>query len=119
MPILVNFMGFTRGIGLNLLSSVIAIVNPIKVVEIFSQRASKNLPAVPELQVVSEYKKMFTDKFVPDPYQLHRIPSMTDENKGWELEPRQVREMICLAYLSQALPEDVLSLTHEKVDLYE
>lgn len=112
-------MGITKGIGFELLSSVICLVKPDKVVEIFSKKNYKNFALTPECNEISKSCKMFLEDLEPDPYEICRVPSMSESNKGWELGPRQVREMLCLSYLSQILPEGVLSLTNERVPLYE
>lgn len=118
-PILVNTMGFTRGLGVPIFASVVAMVKPERVVEIYSKKHSKNFAEAITFQNVEQQRKLFTKEISPAPFEVVNVSAMSDFNSGWELEARQVREMCILSYLSEMLPDGVLSLNDPSVPLYE
>lgn len=118
MPILINCMGFTRGLGLELMISILNIVQPHRVIELYGS-PQKNFAELLNYNDVKTRNELFgykSEALVP--YALFRVKSMSSSNKGWELQPRQVREMSILAYFSQVLPDNVLSITDKSIPLY-
>lgn len=115
IPTLINYMGYTHDIGINILSAVIIQVEPTDVLQICSRDSKKNYKYILETNVIVENAQLF----VPSKnlnYKLHKIESLSDENNGWTAEPRQLREMCLLAYLREMIDSD--SIFRTKVALY-
>ncbi|XP_044259863.1 polynucleotide 5'-hydroxyl-kinase NOL9 [Tribolium madens] len=113
IPTVVNYMGYTHGMGLNILSAVIVHVQPTDILQICSRDSKKNYKCLLEEDFVMENAKLF----VPDlniilHYNLHKIESKSDENDGWTAEPRQLREMSVLAFVREMINSDSIYKTY-------
>lgn len=120
IPTLINYMGFSLGIGLNVACSVIAEVKPTIVVQIQSHYHKKNFSML--LTPESITKNMLVPVNVtPEElsYQLVTLDAMSDSCSGFSFQPRQIREMCTLAYISQMFPNGVCSLTDPAVPVYK
>lgn len=116
-------MGFCQGIGLNIACSVIAEIKPTTVVQIQSQNQKKNFSRLltPECIVHNMLlRSLLPINVTPEElsYQFITVDSMSDDCWGFTFQPRQIREMCALAYMSQVLPEDACSLTDPSVPVY-
>jgi polynucleotide 5'-kinase involved in rRNA processing len=116
-PTLINYMGYTHGIGINILSAVIACVHPTDILQISSQDAKKNYKFLLSAEVVRENAKLFHSTSSTLDYNLHQIESMCDQNEGWTAESRQLREMCILSHVSNMT--DSNSLFKTKSPLYK
>lgn len=118
-------MGFSQGIGLNIISSAIKFIQPTDIVQIYSKNRNKNFKVDLTYDAVEENRKLFSDEDKPHlnyselKYKLHKVLAMNDESDGWSLEPRQSREMYVLAYFGQMMRNGVNSLTSHKLSMYE
>lgn len=113
-------MGFTTGIGINIVSSIIAAVQPTSVVQIVSRNRKKNFPCVLTVDNVLGNLELFYRQNLPHlSYQLDTVPSMTDINDGWSLEPRQLREMCILSYFGQLVKDGNKPITSSDVLKYQ
>lgn len=117
-------MGFTFGIGLNIACSVIAEIKPTSIVQIQSQNQKKNFSRLLTPECIM--KNMLLRSLLPVnvtreelSYQFITLDSMSDVCSGFTFQPRQIREMCALAYMSQVLPEDICSLTDSSVPIYK
>lgn len=113
-------MGFSLGIGLNIACSVIAEVNPTIVVQIQSHYHKKNFSRLLTPECIIE-NMLVPINVTPEElsYQLVVLDAMSDSCSGFAFQPRQVREMCTLAYISQMFPHGVCSLTNPAVPVYK
>lgn len=102
IPTLVNFMGFTHGIGVNILSAAICLCRPTDVVQIRSQNNKNNYKCNLTPEVVLENAEIFISGQTLS-YSLLEMESLCDNFSGWVAEPRQLREMSVLSYLSKMI----------------
>ncbi|EEZ97796.2 Polynucleotide 5'-hydroxyl-kinase NOL9-like Protein [Tribolium castaneum] len=112
IPTLVNYMGYTHGMGLNILSAVIIHVQPTDILQISSRDSKKNYKSVLETDIVAEKAQLFVSNLKNLHYNLHQIESKCDENDGWTAEPRQLREMTILAYIREMINSDSVFKTN-------
>lgn len=120
VPTLINYMGFSKGIGIKIISSAISYIQPTDIVQINSTIYQKNFSNDLSLNVVKENCNFFGGEPNLLNFNLHIIPSMSDQKaRGWSLEPRQVREMCVLAYLGQMMKENIATLTDKELPMYK
>ncbi|XP_063930696.1 polynucleotide 5'-hydroxyl-kinase NOL9-like [Zophobas morio] len=100
IPTLINYMGYTHGVGINILSAVITQIQPTDVLQICSQNSKKNYKFSLKTGVIKQNAKLFVSEKTNLNYNLHQIESMCDGNDSWTAEPRQLREMCVLSYIS-------------------
>lgn len=93
-------MGFTHGIGINILSAAIYLCRPTDVVQINSQNSKNNYESALTPEVVAKNAEIFVSGEAIS-YNLLEVESMCDNFSGWVAEPRQLREMSLLSYLSR------------------
>lgn len=119
MITLINYMGYTNGLAIKVVSTVIALVKPTNIVQIESQKKNRNF--VCDLNVANIRRNC--DYFGGDPtnlnYRLHKVMSLAGNNTGWKLEPRVARELCLLAYLGEGMTEVICSLTDHNLPMYE
>ncbi|XP_001607103.1 polynucleotide 5'-hydroxyl-kinase NOL9 [Nasonia vitripennis] len=112
-PIIVNTMGFCRGIGLDICIFLIKLIDPTNVIQLTSKRPRNNFEFALEKKTINKHKQFSiswdTDKSVFErtcDYQLHCVPSAAEGKRQfdtWNMEPRQQRELVLLSYLSQII----------------
>lgn len=111
-------MGYSKGLGIKIISTVITLLRPTNVVQIESKSKHKNF--VCDLNVANIRKNC--DYFGGSPsgltYKLHKLGSLADTNVGWKLEPRQARELAILAYLGEGMI-NINSLTDHNLPMYK
>ncbi|KAB0801391.1 hypothetical protein PPYR_05745 [Photinus pyralis] len=120
MPTIVNYMGYTRGFGLNIFSSVVCCVKPSSVIEIRSSNPNRNFAQCLSLDLIHKSAQILTRHSEElSNLEIITIPSMTDESNGWVLEPRKVREMCVLSYFGACLPHSQKYITDATNHLYK
>ncbi|KAK9887576.1 hypothetical protein WA026_023383 [Henosepilachna vigintioctopunctata] len=120
IPTLINYMGYTNDIAYHVVSSAVVILQPTKIVYIHSTNTKKNYKIPLNKKNIIKHSKLFCPNSKTDfNVEVVRIPSVTDENAGWTLEPRQMREMCILAYFGKLMTESVKSLQDFNIDMYE
>lgn len=107
LPWIINYMGFTKSIGTDLIVAIIKLFSPTLLVQIQSENNNRNYSTILDVDYVRNYK---TSVPVDIPnmklnYTLQVLNSEADYKvQGeWECEPRQIREMCILSYFSQML----------------
>ncbi|XP_023022136.2 polynucleotide 5'-hydroxyl-kinase NOL9 [Leptinotarsa decemlineata] len=111
IPTLINYMGFTQGVGLKIVSSAIAYIVPTDVVQISSQSSKKNFKEKLSPNTARKYCCFFEGDPSNINFKLHELPSMNDNNTGWTVGSRQAREMCVLSYVGRMMTRGVNSLT--------
>lgn len=111
-------MGYSKGLGIKIVSSVINLVKPTDVVQIESRHKNKNFPC--DLIAANVRKNChFGIEQAKLNYRLHKLTSSADNVSGWKLEARQGRELCVLAYFGEVMTNDISSLTDPNVPMYE
>lgn len=120
MPTIINYMGYTRGFGLNIFSSVVGCVKPSSIINILSSNPARNFSSRLSHRLIYQSAQTLTPNIKNlTNYEIITIPSMTDKNMGWTLEPRKIREMCVLCYFgttvlnTQKYITDVTSHTYK------
>lgn len=124
VPVVVNYMGFTKGIGLFLTSMILGLLKADVVVQIESQNENRNfnVDLTPDAVRQQLLASSSNEKMTLKEYKLVKLDSVANGNQanvGWELEPRQVREMCILAYMSGILPPQCKYLTEKDIRVYQ
>lgn len=113
-------MGFAQGIGLNIACTVIAKIVPSTVVQIQSSYTKKNFSKLLTPNCVTENLLLPVDVTAEElSYQFVTLMAMSDSCSGFTFQPRQIREMCSLAYISQILSDGVYSLTDPSLLVYK
>ncbi|XP_014208497.1 polynucleotide 5'-hydroxyl-kinase NOL9 [Copidosoma floridanum] len=112
-PLIVNTMGFCKGIGLDICIFLIKLIEPSNVIQILSKRPKNNFEFALLNHTVNEHKFSLmclnNDSQVSKKaciYELHYVPTMAEGKRHfetWNMEPRQQRELVLLSYLSQII----------------
>ncbi|PNF39225.1 hypothetical protein B7P43_G17627 [Cryptotermes secundus] len=118
MPWIVNTMGFNKGVGVDLTTSVIRMLKPQHVVQIQSANAEFNFPEPLSPPYVCSYQNRFCELPPDDPlkYVLHTMRTMAENKKGmapWGMGAPRLREAVILSYLSRMVqpPKYILADT--------
>lgn len=119
LPTFINLMGMTDGLGINLLSSIIAEVQPTQVVQIYSDHRPKNFKEDLTIDCVKRNRILLTPENSNElSFNYLKIKSVcTDLNNG-DLMPRNIRELCILSYFSQMMPNHCNHLTERDVKIY-
>ncbi|KAF2888176.1 hypothetical protein ILUMI_17998 [Ignelater luminosus] len=87
-------------------------VKQYTIIKIFDANKRNTFREAFSYQLIVEKSKLLAYSINALPkFKSYRVESAADCSPGWNLEPRQIREMFVLSYLAQMLPEGVLSLT--------
>ncbi|XP_033334173.2 polynucleotide 5'-hydroxyl-kinase NOL9 isoform X2 [Megalopta genalis] len=126
LPIVVNTMGFTSGIGWDLAIFTIKLAKPFLVVQIMSEKVKNNYPEHLSKEVINQVSKRVSwgvnvANWNEDcSHELCVIPSHAERksapvNDTWNMEPYQHRELVMTSYLSEILrdPVDSMSSCHD------
>ncbi|KAJ8667725.1 hypothetical protein QAD02_009388 [Eretmocerus hayati] len=129
-PIVINTMGFCRGVGLEICIYLIKLISPTDVVQIFSKKpknnfdltlVKKNVNSMVTPSVLSNCDLRIFDRRVD--YDLHYARTDAEGKRQfetWNMEPRQQREIAVLSYLSQIIEnagdESFCSLTSKTIN---
>lgn len=119
IPTLINYMGYSKGLGIHIVSSVITIVKPTNIIQIESRFKNKNFICDLNLANVRKNCNYFGGVHAGLNYRVHKLFSFAEETTGWKLEPRQARELCILAYLGEGMTESITSLTDHNLPMYE
>ncbi|XP_072384871.1 polynucleotide 5'-hydroxyl-kinase NOL9 [Diabrotica undecimpunctata] len=121
MPTLINYMGFTQSIGINIACSAVTFVKPTHVVQIKSLDEKNNFGTKLKAKIIKDYCNMFvSDTSNSLKYTHIEMMSMNSQKKvGLSLKPRQIREMAVVAYFSQIMSDDVNHLSSHKIPMYK
>ncbi|XP_043605455.1 polynucleotide 5'-hydroxyl-kinase NOL9 isoform X2 [Bombus pyrosoma] len=138
LPIVVNTMGFSQGIGWNIILFTIKLIRPSFVVQIMSEKSKNNYIEFLSKEVInrqqlswSSWSANVIDWSQPCDHELFVIHSNA-ERKGapgydnWNMEPYQKRELVMISYLSEIVQDswnsasryDPLSLSINKAVPY-
>ncbi|XP_024940474.1 polynucleotide 5'-hydroxyl-kinase NOL9 isoform X2 [Cephus cinctus] len=133
LPILVNTMGFCKGLGWDIIVRIIRLVRPSDVVQIISTRSKRNFDSLLYADVIGRKNHSWIDGKLEDEephqeplrYELHMVESRAELREGsvigesWEMEPHQQRDVAMLAYLAQILqtPQEKSLKFYEKHSL--
>lgn len=119
MPTVINYMGYSKGLGIKIASTVITLVKPTNLIQIDSRHKNKNFPCDLNLANIRKNCDYFRSEAVDFNYRIHKLISAAEEFKGWKLEPRQARELCILAYLGEGMTNSHKSLTDHNLPMYE
>ncbi|XP_043478682.1 polynucleotide 5'-hydroxyl-kinase NOL9 [Leptopilina heterotoma] len=107
LPVIVNTMGFCKGIGMDIALSIIRIFQPTNVIQIMSKKVRNNFENY-LTENAAKQKSSWTvyeeDKQIELCYNFHRINSeaeMHGNGETFNMEPYQKRDLVMLAYLSE------------------
>lgn len=106
-PVIVNTMGFCKGIGMDIALSIIRLFQPTNVVQIMSKKVRNNFEN-DLTKDAAEQRSSWTvhdaDNEIELSYNFHRINAV-DEMHGnaetFNMQPYQKRDLVMLAYLSE------------------
>ncbi|CAL7937251.1 unnamed protein product [Xylocopa violacea] len=113
LPIIVNTMGFTQGIGWDIILFTIKLIRPSFVVQIMSGKPKNNYIGYLSKQVVNRQEVPWTawstniiDWSEPCDHELVVVRSHAERKGGpgyenWNMQPYQQRELVMVSYLSQ------------------
>lgn len=119
MPTLINYIGYSKGLGIKIASTVITLVKPTNVIQIDSRNKNKNFPCDLNLANIRQNCDYFGGDTVGLNYRVHKLISAAEESSGWKLDPRQTREICILTYLGEGMTESHNSLTDHNLPMYE
>ncbi|XP_011314586.1 polynucleotide 5'-hydroxyl-kinase NOL9 [Fopius arisanus] len=112
LPVVINTMGFCKGIGWDIMCYVIRMMRPNQVVQITSKRAKNNYDQLLTCEIMNRQNPTWNVSMenIPEDslkYQLHvmetEAESPSQNGEQWNIEPYQQREIVMLAYLSGIL----------------
>ncbi|KAJ8921435.1 hypothetical protein NQ315_003053 [Exocentrus adspersus] len=124
-PLLINYMGFSQGIGVNIIASAIKHIQPTDILQIESSNQNRNFKEDLTPQMVMKNCKLFSeddeDQTKPSKvnYKLHKVAAMSDEYEGWSFEPRTSRELNILAYFGLMMKDGIKTLTSQQLPMYQ
>ncbi|KAF7388933.1 hypothetical protein HZH66_010070 [Vespula vulgaris] len=112
LPIIINTMGFTQGIGWDIVVFTIKLFRPSFVLQIMSERTKNNYPNLLSSDIIDQqtftgfsWSKNITDWNKPCLHELQVINTNAEKkqestNDSWNMEPYQQRELAMISYLS-------------------
>ncbi|XP_051156557.1 polynucleotide 5'-hydroxyl-kinase NOL9 [Leptopilina boulardi] len=108
LPVIINTMGFCKGIGWDIALCIIRIFQPTNVIQIMSKKARNNFENYLTKDAAIQQKLSWTihesDNYDELSYKFHQINSEAEihgNGETFNLEPYQKRDLVMLAYLSQ------------------
>ncbi|KZC12602.1 Polynucleotide 5'-hydroxyl-kinase NOL9, partial [Dufourea novaeangliae] len=123
LPIVVNTMGFTNGIGWDIAVFTIKLIQPSLVVQIMSEKSKNNYPEYLSKEVINKQEPTWAawsvnvvNRCRPCNHELcvthsHAERKSAPANETWNMEPYQQRELVLISYLSEIVqnPENSTS----------
>ncbi|XP_043676111.1 polynucleotide 5'-hydroxyl-kinase NOL9 isoform X2 [Vespula pensylvanica] len=112
LPIIINTMGFTQGIGWDIVVFTIKLFRPSFVLQIMSERTKNNYPNLLSSDIIDQqtftgfsWSKNITDWNKPCLHELQVINTNAEKKQestsdSWNMEPYQQRELAMISYLS-------------------
>lgn len=119
LPTVINYMGFAKGIGINIISSAITSLRPTDLIQIESKSHKKNFETDLTVKTVTENCYLFGGNPKNLKFNFKKMVAMTDDNTGWSLESRLTREMCILAYFGEMMKNGADSLHSHNLPMYE
>ncbi|XP_076394495.1 polynucleotide 5'-hydroxyl-kinase NOL9 isoform X1 [Megachile rotundata] len=112
LPIVVNTMGFSQGIGWEIIMYTIKLIRPSLVVQIMSEKSKNNYIGYLSKQVVNRQQPWASwsvnvvDWNRPCVHELYVVRSHAERKAApgyetWNMEPYQQRELVMISYLSE------------------
>ncbi|KAF5298233.1 hypothetical protein FQR65_LT09744 [Abscondita terminalis] len=120
MPTLINHMGFTIGLGFYILSSVVVCARPTTIIDIRSNKNSRNYSEKLSAISVCENSSFLNKKIINNFKQpkIITVDSMSDNISKWQLEPRLIREMCILSYFGKMVTRNGMAITEIETGVY-
>ncbi|OAD62476.1 Polynucleotide 5'-hydroxyl-kinase NOL9 [Eufriesea mexicana] len=121
LPIVVNTMGFSQGIGWDIILFTIKLIRPSFVVQIMSGNPKINYIGYLSKQMINKQKLSWTacsmnviDWNQSCDHELFVVRSRAENNgtpgyETWNMEPYQQRELVMISYLSEIVQNSVNS----------
>ncbi|XP_076276232.1 polynucleotide 5'-hydroxyl-kinase NOL9 [Lasioglossum baleicum] len=115
LPIVVNTMGFTRGLGWDIMVFTVKLLQPSLVVQIMSEKVRNNYPHSLSSGVINKQKFSRVSWSMNDfnwnqncDHELFMIRTHAERksapvNETWNMEPYQQRELVLISYLSEIM----------------
>ncbi|XP_015112095.1 polynucleotide 5'-hydroxyl-kinase NOL9 [Diachasma alloeum] len=114
LPVVVNTMGFCRGLGWDIMCCVVKRLRPTDVVQITSKNKKNNYDQLLACELVNRQNPTWKGSSIamvaahpPLNYELHVVDTEAESRNPteelWNIEPYQQREIVMLAYLSDIL----------------
>ncbi|CAK9819929.1 Polynucleotide 5'-hydroxyl-kinase NOL9 [Anthophora plagiata] len=113
LPVVINTMGFTYGIGWDIIMFTVKLIRPSFVVQIMSEKSKNNYVGYLSKQVVNRqvvpwapWSTNVGDWSEPCDHELIVVHSQAErksavEYENWNMEPYQQRELVMISYLSE------------------
>lgn len=117
LPTVINYMGFSQGLGINILAAAVHYVQPTNIAEIQSPNDTKNFKYPLNVATFEEMALLFVDgkTLNINEFVLHQIMVTKPNYVGWQLQSKQAREMCLLAYLGRLMKP----ILDESLPIYE
>ncbi|XP_018333941.1 polynucleotide 5'-hydroxyl-kinase NOL9 [Agrilus planipennis] len=120
MVTFVNYMGYSRGLGVNLAASVITILCPTILIQIKSKHIQRNFKENLTPEFIENQAKLFLPYFEASlNYQYVSIGSVADGNRNADTSAKQLREMRIFWYFGKIVSPERNLLTDKNVPVYE
>lgn len=123
LPIVINTMGFSQGVGWDIIMFTIKLIRPSFVVQIMSEKPKNNYIGYLSKQVVNRQELSWTTWSTnvvawnqPCDHELFVVRSHAERKAGpgyetWNMEPYQQRELVMISYLSEIVQNSSNSTT--------
>lgn len=111
VPVLINFSGFTQGIGLTISATVLKLLQPNRVIEIKGKNVQKNYAIDLTGKNVNRIGMLEGNEEMSVSYEYTKLESLAEKSGAWSLEARQAREFCVLSYFGRMMSENVRQLT--------
>ncbi|KAK9302670.1 hypothetical protein QLX08_005401 [Tetragonisca angustula] len=123
LPIVINTMGFSQGIGWDIILFTIKLIRPSFVVQIMSEKPKNNYIEYLSKQVVNRQQVSWPTwstnvmkSNLPCDHELFVVRSHAESKSApgyetWNMEPYQQRELVMISYLSEIVQNSADSAT--------
>lgn len=111
LPVLINFPGFTQGLGLDMSVKALKWCQPNRVIEIKSKNPQKNYVIDLKSKNVNPIGMFGENEEVTVSYAYTKLDSLAEKGGAWSLEARQAREFSVLSYFGRMTSQTVRHLT--------
>lgn len=111
LPVLINFPGFTQGLGLDMSVKALKWCQPNRVIEIKSKNPQKNYVIDLKSKNVNPIGMFGENEEIAVSYAYTKLDSLAEKGGAWSLEARQAREFSVLSYFGRMTSQTVRHLT--------